>query len=348
MIPIKTALCSFGMSGRVFHAPFLNANPGFDLYSVWEREKNLAAAIYPNIRTCRTLEELLADPATELVIVNTPNYTHYDYTKQALRAGKHVIVEKPFTITEQEGLELIDLAKQTGKKLSSYQSRRFDSDFRTVRRIVESGVLGKIVEAEIHYDRFTPTLSPKVHKETPGPGTGLLYDLGAHLIDQALQLFGDPEAVFADLFIIRDNSKVDDYMEVLLYYPGLRVRLKSSYLVREPLPAYSIFGHKGTFIKTRADTQEKHLLAGEPPTGENWGVEPVSEQGLLNTEIDGKLIRERVPTEKGSYMDYFNGMYEAIRNNAPLPVTAEQGVRIIRVIEKAYQSRAEKRMVPFR
>jgi scyllo-inositol 2-dehydrogenase (NADP+) len=348
MEPIKTAICSFGMSGRVFHAPFLHANPGFDLYSVWEREKNLAAAIYPTIRTCRTLQELLADPATELVIVNTPNYTHYDYTKQALQAGKHVILEKPFTITEQQGLELIDLAKQTGKKLSSYQSRRFDSDFRTVRRIVESGVLGKIVEAEIHYDRFTPTLSPKVHKETPGPGTGLLYDLGAHLIDQALQLFGDPEAVFADLFTIRDNSKVDDYMEILLYYPGLRVRLKSSYLVREPLPAYSVFGHKGTFIKTRGDVQEKHLLAGEPPIGDDWGVEPVSEQGLLHAEIDGKVIRERVPTEKGSYMDYFNGMYEAIRNNAPLPVTAEQGVRIIRVIEKAYQSRAEKQIVPFK
>ena len=348
MEPIKTAICSFGMSGRVFHAPFLHANPGFELYSVWEREKNLAAAIYPTIRTCRTLPELLSDPATELVVVNTPNYTHYDFTKQALQAGKHVILEKPFTITEEQGLELIDLAKQTGKKLSSYQSRRFDSDFRTVRRIVESGVLEKIVEAEIHYDRFTPTLSPKVHKETPGPGTGLLYDLGAHLIDQALQLFGDPEAVFADLFIIRDNSKVDDYMEVLLYYPGLRVRIKSSYLVREPLPAYSVFGHKGTFIKTRGDVQEKHLLAGDPPIGDDWGVEPVSGQGLLHTEIDGKVIRERVPTEKGSYMDYFNGMYEAIRNNAPLPVTAEQGVRIIRVIEKAYQSRAEKKIVPFK
>ena len=348
MEPIKTAICSFGMSGRVFHAPFLHANPGFELYSVWEREKNLAAAIYPEIRTCRTLQELLADPATELVIVNTPNYTHYDYTKQALQAGKHVIVEKPFTITEAQGLELIELAKQAGKKLSSYQSRRFDSDFRTVRRIVQSGVLGTIVEAEIHYDRFTPTLSPKVHKETPGPGTGLLYDLGAHLIDQALQLFGDPESVFADLFIIRDNSKVDDYMEVLLFYPGLRVRLKSSYLVREPLPAYSVFGHNGTFIKTRADVQEKHLLAGEPPTGADWGVEPVAEQGLLHAEIDGKVVRERVPTEKGSYMDYFTGMYEAIRSNAPLPVTAEQGVRIIRVIEKAYQSRAEKKIVPFK
>ena len=348
MIPIKTAICSFGMSGKTFHAPFLHVNPGFEFYSVWEREKNLSAAIYPTVRIYRTLEELLADPLVELVIVNTPNYTHYDYAKKALEAGKHVIVEKPFTVTEQEGLELIALADKKGVKLSAYQSRRFDSDYRTVKRVVDSGVLGKIVEAEIHYDRFTPTLSPKVHKETPGPGRGLLYDLGSHLIDQVLQLFGDPQAVFADLFIIRDNSQVDDYMEVLLYYPGLRVRLKSSYLVREPLPAYSVFGHKGTFLKTRADVQEKHLLAGEMPGGPQWGIEPESERGLLHTEIDGKEVREKVPTERGNAMDFFDGIYKAIRENAPLPVTAEQAVRIIRVIEKAYESRAAGRVVPFR
>ena len=348
MIPVKTAICSFGMSGKTFHAPFLHVNPGFEFYSVWEREKNLAAAIYPSVRVCRTLEELLADPLVELVIVNTPNYTHYEYAKKALEAGKHVIVEKPFTVTEQEGLELIRLAAKKGVKLSSYQSRRFDSDYRTVKRVVDSGVLGKIVEAEIHYDRFTPTLSYKVHKETPGPGTGLLYDLGSHLIDQALQLFGDPEAVFADLFIIRDNSQVDDYMEVLLYYPGLRVRLKSSYLVREPLPAYSVFGHQGTFLKTRADVQEKHLLAGEMPGGPLWGIEPESERGLLHTEIDGKEVREHVPSERGNAMDYFDGIYKAIRENAPLPVTAEQAVRIIRVIEKAYESKAAGHVVPFR
>ena len=151
------------MSGRVFHAPFLHVSPDFQLYSVWEREKNLARQIYPSIKVCRTLEELLADKEVELVVVNTPNYTHYDYAKQALLAGKHVIVEKPFTVTEKEGLELIALAKETGKKITSYQSRRFDSDYRTVKRIVDSRVLGKIVEAELHYDRFTPTLSPKVH-----------------------------------------------------------------------------------------------------------------------------------------------------------------------------------------
>jgi scyllo-inositol 2-dehydrogenase (NADP+) len=348
MIPVKTAICSFGMSGRVFHAPFLHVLPEFEFYSVWERNKNLAEELYPGVRTCRSLEELLADPAVELVIVNTPNYTHYDYAKQALLADKHVIVEKPFTVTEKEAYELIDLAGKRGKKISSFQSRRFDSDYRTVKRVVDSGVLGKIVEAEMHYDRYTPTLSPKVHKETPGPGRGLLYDLGAHLIDQALQLWGEPAAVFADLFIIRDNSLVDDYMEVLLFYPGLRVRIKSSYLVREPLPSYSINGHLGTFIKSRTDVQERRLLAGEMPEGKDWGIEPESEQGLLHTEKDGKVIRERVPTEKGDYGDYFRGVYEAIRNDKPLPVTAEQGALIIRVIEKAYESRKEKKIVPFR
>jgi scyllo-inositol 2-dehydrogenase (NADP+) len=347
--PIRTAICSFGMSGKVFHAPFLSVLPGFEFYSVWEREKNLAVAIYPSVKTCRTLEELLADPAVELVIVNTPNYTHFDYAKQALLAGKHVIVEKPFCVTEAEGIELTALAAKLGKKLSSYQSRRFDSDYRTVKKIIEGGWLGKIVEAEIHYDRYTPALSPKVHKETPGPGRGLLYDLGSHLIDQVLQLFGDPAALFADITIIRDNSLVDDYMELLLFYPdGLRVRVKSSYLVRESLPSYSINGHKGTFIKSRTDVQERHLLAGELPVGENWGVEPVSEEGLLHTEKDGKIIRERIPTEKGNYGDFFTGMYEAIRNDAPLPVTPEEATRIIRVIEKAYESVREKRIIPFR
>ncbi|MBS1606691.1 MAG: Gfo/Idh/MocA family oxidoreductase [Bacteroidetes bacterium] len=348
MIPVKTAVCSFGMSGRTFQAPFLHVLPEFEFYSVWERSKNLASELYPSVRVCRSLEELLADPAVELVIVNTPNYTHYEYAKQALEAGKHVIVEKPFTVTSEEADELIGLAAMKGLKLSSYQSRRFDSDYKTVRRVVESGVLGKIVEAEIHYDRYSPALSPKVHKETPGPGRGLLYDLGSHLIDQVLQLWGEPQFVFADLFIIRDHSLVDDYMEVLLFYPGMRVRLKSSYLVREALPAYSVFGHNGTFLKSRADVQEKNLLAGRLPEGPDWGVEPESERGLLHTEIGGKVVRELVPTERGDAREYFKGIAEAIRNGAPLPVTAEQGALVIRVIEKAYESLKEKRIVPFR
>jgi scyllo-inositol 2-dehydrogenase (NADP+) len=337
------------MSGKVFHAPFLHVNPGFELVSVWEREKNLAVAIYPSIRTCRTFEELLADPVIELVVVNTPNYTHFEYTKKALLADKHVVVEKPFAVTVEEGEELAALARQTGKKCSVYQSRRYDSDAKTIEKIVHEDWLGHIVEAEIHYDRYTVALSPKVHKETPGPGRGLLYDLGSHLIDQALQLFGMPETVFADIGIIRPISKVDDYFELILFYPearNLRVRLKSSYLVREPIPACGLYGALGTFLKPKADPQEQKLLAGALPQGDDWGVEPETGRGLLHTERDGKVVREKIQSLRGNYGEFYDRMYEAIRNDRQVPVPPEDGVNILRVIEAAYRSNDLKEAVP--
>lgn len=268
--PIKTALCSFGMSGWVFHAPFIAVNPGFELYAVWERTKNLAAAAYPSVKTMRSLDEMLEDDAIELVVINTPNVTHYEYATKALQAGKHIIVEKPFTVTVQEGEELIALAKERNKIISVYQNRRYDSDYRTVKKVVDEKLLGQIVEAEIHYDRYKEEIGPKLHKETPGPGTGLLYDLGSHLIDQALQFFGMPDAIFADITIMRKVSKVDDYMELLLYYDGLRARVKSSYVVREALPSYIFHGTKGSFIKARTDVQEQRLQAHTIPGGPDW------------------------------------------------------------------------------
>jgi len=343
--PIKTALCSFGMSGWVFHAPFLHLNKGYELYAVWERTKNLAAEKYPGIKTFRTLEEMLKDASIELVVVNTPNYTHFEYAKYALLAGKHVVVEKPFTITVEQGEELIALSAKTGRKISVYQNRRYDSDYKSVKKILDEHWLGEIKEAEIHYDRFNLALSPKVHKETPGPGTGLLYDLGSHLIDQALQFFGMPTAVFADMTIIRPTSRVEDYMEVLLIYVGLRVRIKSSYLVRESLPSYQLHGTKGSFIKARTDVQEKSLLAGVSPAAEGWGAEPEHEKGLLHTEKDGQIIREYLPSQKGNYMEYYDALHGALREGKPLPVTAEDGLNIIRVIEAAYKSVEEKRVV---
>ncbi len=343
--PVRTALCSFGMSGWVFHAPFLHLNKGFELYAVWERTKNLAAEKYPGIKTFRNLEDMLKDASIELVVVNTPNYTHFEYTKEALRAGKHVVVEKPFTVTVQQAEELIALSKQVGKKISVYQNRRYDSDYKSVKKILDGHWLGEIREAEIHYDRFTEALSPKVHKETPGPGTGLLYDLGSHLIDQALQFFGMPEAVFADLAIIRPISKVEDYMELLLFYPGLRVRIKSSYLVREPVPSFQLQGTKGSYLKARTDVQEKMLQAGIAPGSPGWGTEPDNEKGLLHTEKDGKIIREYIDSEKGNYMEYYDALYGALREGKPLPVTAEDGLKIIRIIEAAYESVAKKKIV---
>jgi scyllo-inositol 2-dehydrogenase (NADP+) len=345
--PIKTALCSFGMSGRVFHAPFLHLHKGFELYAVCERTKDLAFAKYPGIKTYRSLEALLNDAAIELVIVNTPNFTHFEYAMAALDAGKHVVVEKPFTVTTKQADDLITFAQQKNKKLTVYQNRRWDSDFQTVQKIVNEGLLGNIVELEIHFDRFSETLSPKQHKEIPGPGTGILYDLGSHLVDQGIQLCGMPEAVFCDLFIARPISKVEDYMEVILFYNSSRVRLKGSYQVREALPAFILHGSKGSFIKPRADTQEERLVKGETPDAADWGIESETGRGLLHTEVNGKVVREYINSERGNYMAFYDQLYKALRDNEPLPVTAEDGRKVIHVIEKGYQSQGEKRIVTF-
>jgi scyllo-inositol 2-dehydrogenase (NADP+) len=342
---INTALCSYGMSGKLFHAPFIDATAGFNLYAVWERSKNTAAADHPNIQTYHSLEALLADGQVELVVVNTPNSTHYGYAKQCLDAGKHVIVEKPFTVTTAEATELMELAQAKGLLLSVYQNRRYDSDFRTIQQVLQQALLGDVVEAEFHFDRYREALSPKLHKETPGPGTGALYDLGAHLIDQALLLFGMPQAVFADIAIIRPQSQVDDYFELLLYYPKLRVRLKCSYLVKEALPGYIIHGSKGSFIKPKTDVQETQLQAGNKPTDNGWGQEPPGDRGLLHTAVGGKTIREHIPSLQGHYGDYYKAVYGALVHNGPVPVTAAEGKRVIQIIEAAIESNRTQKVV---
>jgi scyllo-inositol 2-dehydrogenase (NADP+) len=345
MQPLQTAVLSFGMSGQVFHAPFLQLHPGFNFYAVWERTKNIAAEKYPSVKTYRTFEEILSDDEIELVVVNTPNYTHYDYVKRALSAGKNVVVEKPFVATVQEGEELIALSKKQNKILSVFQNRRWDSDFQTVKKVLKNKWLGELVEAEFHFDRYKEELSPKAHKEVPGPGTGVLYDLGSHIIDQALHLFGMPEFVFADIRVVRPISQVDDYFELLLYYPGLRVRLHSSYLVRESQAAYILNGSKGSFIKSRADVQELQLQSGFFPDREGYGMEPESESGLIHTEWEGKVKREKLPTEKGNYLAYYESIYQAIRENKHLAVTATDGLNVIRIISSAIDSSEQKCLI---
>lgn len=349
MNPIKTALCSFGMSGWVFHAPFIVANPGFELYAVWERSKDLAKDKYPWVKSYRTLEEMLADENIELVVVNTPNYTHYEYTKAALEAGKHVIVEKPFTVTVKEGEELITLASKHDLLLSVFQNRRYDSDYKTLRKVLDKELLGDLVDVEMHFDRYKDEPGPKAHKETPGPGTGSLYDLGAHLIDQALVLFGMPEKLFADIQIVRPAiSKVDDYFNIILYYPNLRVHLRSSYAVREALPGYVFHGLKGSFIKPKTDIQEDSLKAGKSPASPDWGTEPDTEKGLLHTNKDDEIIRKYIDSERGNYGEYYQGIYDAIRLHKPLPVSAEDGLNVIKIIEAAYESSKLQKVIPIR
>ena len=334
---IKTALCSFGMSGKVFHAPLLSVSPHYILHGCWERSEKKIQELYPSAISYDSYEALLADDEVELVIVNTPNLTHYEFAKKALRAGKHVIVEKPFTVTAAESRELIAIAGQEQRKISVYQNRRFDSDFITVKDVLKKKLLGNVVQAELHYDRFVETLSYKVHKETPAKGVGMLYDLGSHMIDQALHLFGKPYAVFADITIIRPISRVDDYFEVLLYYKNLRVRVIATALAREA-QGYVIHGSKGSFIKPKTNLQEEALAAGKLPLGEKWGKEDETAWGLLNTEINGKIVRKNIPSLQGNYNNYFAGVYLAIREGAALPVLPEEAADVIAIIEAAFES----------
>ena len=345
MAPIKTAILSFGMSGKLFHAPFLSAHPGFKLMGAWERSKKLIQEIYPETISYPTLESILEDESIELVVVNTPNSTHFEYAKKVLLAGKHAIVEKAFTTNVEEAIELKSLAEKAGKKISVYQNRRYDSDFKTVKKIIQSGVLGNLVEAEFHFGRYKPLIGVKLHKETPGPGAGLLNDLGPHLIDEALCLFGMPQALYADIRTTREHSLVDDWFDIVLHYPSLRVRLKSGMLVKESSIGYIIHGNNGSFIKSRADVQEAGLLTGKIPNSENWGIEPASENGLLHTEKDGVEIKEKVTTEKGNYYDFFDEVYKAITNDTAMPVTADDGINVMRILEAVMKSNKEKRVI---
>ena len=345
MKQINTALLSFGMSGRVFHAPFINLHSGFHLAGSWERSKKQIQEFYPGVHSYDSLEAVLNDDSIDLVVVNTPVYSHFEYAAKALKAGKHVVVEKAFTSTVSEAEELKAIALEQNKQIAVFQNRRWDSDFRTVKQVIESGLLGNINEMEIHFDRFNLELSAKKHKEEPNPGAGIVRDLGPHIIDQALYLFGMPEAVFADLRTTRPNSIVEDCLDILLYYPSFRVRIKGGYIVKEALPAYIVHGTKGSFLKSRADVQEADLQKGLTPDTPNWGTEPKQEEGLINYVAEGEAIRKKVETLRGNYLEFYNGVYNSLTQNIPMPVTVDDGIRVMKIIEAAFKSSDEKRVI---
>jgi len=344
MQKIKTALLSYGMSGKIFHAPFLDLHPGFELLGSWERSKKLIQQDYPSVKSYTSIDELLLDDV-DLIIVNTPVNTHFEYAKKVLLAGKHAVVEKAFTTTVEEAEELDKIAKEKGVKLVVYQNRRWDSDFKTVKKILNEGVLGDLVEAEFHFDRYNPALSPKTHKETANDGAGILKDLGPHLIDQAVSLFGLPNGVFADIRITRENSIVDDWIDLTLFYSDFRVRLKSSFFVREPYPSFTLHGKKGSFLKHRGDIQEDELQKNKKPNRENWGSESEVLEGILHTEIDGKPIRTKVKTLQGNYFEFFDGVYDSIINDKEEPVRAQDGIMTMKIIKAAIESNIHKKII---
>jgi len=332
---IKTALLAYGMSGKVFHAPFISTHPGFKLVAVTERHQKNAEKDYPGIISNSTIEETIADESIDLIVINTPNFTHFDYAKKSLLAGKHILVEKPFTATVAEATELFDLAEKVGKKIFVFQSRRFDSDFIAVGKVIEAGKLGKIHEVHIRYDRYRATISPKTFKEEPMPASGLLYDLGPHLLDQAISLFGKPDTFHKILAKNRVNTQVDDYFSIhLSYHNSLNVFVHSNMLVTDIQPAYVIYGHDGSLIKDRADIQEEQLLAGMKPTDEGYGIESEFKRRHLTTiDADGNRTEELITSAKGDYTAFFEALYQSIINGAAFPITKEQVIIQLEILE---------------
>jgi scyllo-inositol 2-dehydrogenase (NADP+) len=344
---IKTGICSFGMSGKLFHAPFIDAHPGFALTAITERHLDHSRAKYSRSILVRSVEELCSIPDLELVVVNTPTHLHYEHTKTALRAGKHVVVEKPFTVTVDEAIELSNLASKENLVLSVYQNRRYDGDYKAVKNVIDRNLLGELREVEIRYDRYRPIAAGKSHKEGNLPGAGTLFDLSPHLVDQAVRLFGFPKALFADVWKMRDDVEADDYFELLLYYDKLRVRLKATCIARQSDHAYILHGMKGSFLQQRSDLQEQYLLEGLRPSVKPWCPVPAGFDGILHTESNGEITRTETRSEPGNYMQYYDELYHALTGVAPNPVPPADAILNMKIIEAAHESVNNKKLVIF-
>ena len=335
---INTGIIGFGLSGRVFHAPFIHTHQGFNLIKVVERHKEDSKKVYPYVEVVRNYKDLLTDKDIVLVVVATENTLHFPMVRESLLAGKNVVVEKPFTPVSSEADELIELSEQTGKKIFVYQNRRWDGDFLTIKRVIKEGLLGEVQEYEAHFDRYKPQLMPGKWRDEKKPGGGILYDLGSHLIDQALQLFGKPESLIADIYAQRPGSKVDDYFRMELFYLSTKVILTAGMMVKEPGPRFIIHGTNGSFIKYGIDPQEEALTNGRMPEGEKWGVEVEKNWGFLTTESDDEQVDGRIVTEPGNYMKFYDNVYDVIVNNAEQAVKPGEARDVIRIIETAFES----------
>jgi scyllo-inositol 2-dehydrogenase (NADP+) len=341
---IKVGIIGYGLSGSVFHAPLIEAADGLRLQAIVSSQATKVHKDYPNVDVFPDVDALLSNGEIDAVIVTTPNTTHYEFAKKAIMAGKHVVVEKPFTNTTKEADELIALAKEKGVLLTVYQNRRWDNDFLTIRRLLESKVLGELSTYEAHYDRFRPAVQDR-WREQDLPGSGILYDLGAHLIDQALTLFGMPKTIWADLRCERAGAKATDYFHLVLGYDQMRAILHSSSLVCEPGPRYLLHGNKGSFLKTGLDPQEGQLKKGRRPGDVGWGEDCPENFGKMTANLNGLLLKSTIQTLPGSYQSFYEGLYEAIEFEKEVPVFAEEARDVIRIIELAIKSHHEQRII---
>jgi len=344
---VRVGLIGFGLAGQAFHAPVIRGVPGMELGCILERRGTRAREKYPEVRVARTIEELLLDEEIRLCVVATPNDSHFELARACLLAGRDVVVDKPFAPTLAESEELVRLARERGRLITVYQDRRWDGDFFTVKKLVASGKLGKIVEYECRFDRFR--LEPKANawrERADQQGAGVLFDLGPHVIDQALVLFGEPRTITASAFCQRETSRVDDSFDVCMEYTGLRAMGRARIIAFAPGPHFLIHGTKGSFVKCGMDPQEARLRGENVPDGTDWGAdwgeEAESLWGTLSVVGEPSV---KVKTERGDYRGFYADVRDAIEKKVPLDVTPEQALRTMRAVMLAHKSSREKRTV---
>jgi predicted dehydrogenase len=365
--PIRIAVLGYGLAGRVFHCPFVSAVPGLELSAIVVSNPDraaAAAAAYPQSRIVATADEAFADLAIDLIVVGTPNATHVDLVTRALHAGKHVVCDKPVATNSTDVLTLIALAKQQGKLLAPFHNRRYDTEFLTLRKLIADNTLGRITEIVAHYDRYRPLIRPDTWKEVGDHGNGLLYDLGPHLVDQAVALYGKPKFITASIRRDRDITGIEDAFDIVLDYnvptaPGeagrnLRFECSATMLAADPAPRFRVHGTHGSYTKQGLDPQEAALLSGARPpqlgSQQPWLPEPESDWGTLTLATRRtepvELSRQPHPSIPGDYRLFYANVRDAIRGDAPLAIPAEDAYRVIRLLDVAQESSNQQRTLP--
>ncbi len=335
---IDVGLVGFGFAGRVFQAPIISAVPGLRLRAILQRGGSDAATCYPGVAVVKSMDELMAIDEIRVVVIATPNTSHYPLAKQCILAGRDVVVDKPFTTTYAEASELLDLASQHGRLLTVYQNLRFNGDFRTIQHLVESARLGRIALYEAHFDRYRLQMRPGAWREELQPGSGVFFDLGVHLIDQAMLLFGLPEAITADIRIERHGAVVDDAFDVVLHYPTMRAMLRASMIALAPELRYIVRGEQGVFVKHGIDPQEELLKRGKVPCDDAWGVEAQEKWGALYTSQEDSVTANPIATMPGDYRIFYANLRDAILEKAPIAITPEQILNVMSALELAQES----------
>ncbi len=345
---INVGLIGFGLAGRAFHSQVISRVPGMLLAAILQRTGDEAAKAYPDAKIVRSLDELLELPDIRLIVIASPNETHAPFAKAALASRHDVVVDKPFTTSYAEAVDLVNFAEKSGRFLTVYQNRRYDGDFQAVRQLVADGTLGRIVRFETNYDRFRPNLKPNAWREKAAPGAGILFDIGPHVIDHAMILFGKPEAVTADVRIEREGGLADDAFDVMFHYPNsMRAVLSSNILAASQRPRFLLFGTKGAFVKQSVDPQENNLRFGKIPAKGPWGAEPVENWGVLTLSDGTDTTQRSVPSGTGDYRDFYANVRDVLEGKAEPFVSLPWALDVMRALELCRASSDQQRTLPW-